>query len=174
MAENISFFNEAFDFIYENEVPKNSKNGGYTNDTNDSGGQTKHGISAKSHPGIDIKNLTKDGAKIIYKKEYWKPEYDKLINKNLAIRVFDMTVNSGAENAGITLQKAINECGGTVETVKVDGDIGPITIKAANMCHNRWLLERFRVERSKYYADCVQRRPSDLDYLKGWIWRNYK
>ena len=37
--------------------------GGYVNDPKDPGGETNFGIAKRSHPDVDIKNLTKDGAK---------------------------------------------------------------------------------------------------------------
>ena len=164
MVEEKSLFYKAFDFVIGNE-------GFYVNNSNDSGEETKWGISKKSFPSLDIKSLTKEQAKVIYKNGYWKREYDLLSNPNLAIRVFDMGVNSGTFNAEISLQKAINHCGGKLTE---DGDIGSLSLKEANNCHQGWLLERFRVERSKYYADCVEERPKNINFLKGWIFRNYK
>ena len=41
--------------------------GGYVNDPKDPGGETNFGIAKRSHPDVDIKNLTKEGAKDIYK-----------------------------------------------------------------------------------------------------------
>ena len=43
----------------------------YTNDPNDSGGETKYGISKKAFPNLDIKNLTEEQAISIYKKMYF-------------------------------------------------------------------------------------------------------
>ena len=45
--------------------------GGYVNDPNDSGGQTKYGISKKAYPDLDIPNLTIAQAMEIYRKDYW-------------------------------------------------------------------------------------------------------
>lgn len=160
----MTLFDDAFDFTIGNE-------GGYVNDPYDKGGETKWGISQRSYPRITIKTLTKEQAKAIYHNDYWKPEYDKFLSKDLAVRLFDMAVNSGPYNAEITLQKAINHCGGNIEE---DGYVGMGTINAANAAHHGWLLERFRVERSKYYAVCVENKPTDLKFLKGWILRNYK
>ena len=39
--------------------------GEYSNDPNDPGGETKWGISKRAYPNLDIKNLTRDGAKTI-------------------------------------------------------------------------------------------------------------
>ena len=43
--------------------------GGYVNDPDDPGGETNFGIAKRSHPDVDIANLTKDGAKEIYKEQ---------------------------------------------------------------------------------------------------------
>lgn len=45
--------------------------GGYTNDPDDPGGETKFGIDKRSHPGEDIKALTKERALEIYWRDYW-------------------------------------------------------------------------------------------------------
>ena len=48
-----------------------SEEGGYSNDPNDPGGETNFGISKRSHPNVDIKNMTQDEAESIYKYLYW-------------------------------------------------------------------------------------------------------
>ena len=45
--------------------------GGYVNDPIDKGGETKYGISKRSYPNLDIKNLTKEQAREIYYKDFW-------------------------------------------------------------------------------------------------------
>ena len=57
-------FDEIIDIVLEHE-------GGYVNDPDDPGGETNFGIAKRSHPDVDIANLTKAGAKEIYKAEYW-------------------------------------------------------------------------------------------------------
>ncbi len=73
------------------------KEGGYVAD--DAGkGETNRGINTTANPGIDIKNLTEDGAKEIYKK-YWDDiGGDKLdaINPVLAKVAHDTAINMGA------------------------------------------------------------------------------
>lgn len=39
--------------------------------THDTGGETKFGISKRAHPGEDVKNITKERANEIYRKEYF-------------------------------------------------------------------------------------------------------
>jgi lysozyme family protein len=45
--------------------------GGYSFDLGDPGGETKYGISKRTYPHLDIKNLTLDDAKWLYSKDYW-------------------------------------------------------------------------------------------------------
>lgn len=70
------------------------KNGGYTNDPVDPGGETKWGISKRANPDVDIKNLTREQAVEIYKRKYWKDEWEKL-GFPLAVCMFDTAVNGG-------------------------------------------------------------------------------
>jgi lysozyme family protein len=55
---------KAVDFIL-------SKEGGYVNDPKDPGGETNFGISKREFPKLDIKALTKEQAREIYKLVYW-------------------------------------------------------------------------------------------------------
>ena len=53
-------WDSAFDLLMLNE-------GGYVNNPNDPGGETKYGVSKKAYPDIDIENLTLEQAKKIYR-----------------------------------------------------------------------------------------------------------
>jgi len=76
-----------------------AREGGYVNDKNDSGGETKFGISKRSFPSEDIKNLTIERAKEIYKQKYWNAaECDKREWPSNLI-VFDTSVNMGVSAA---------------------------------------------------------------------------
>ena len=65
--------NEGFDKAFEFTI---GVEGGYVNDPSDPGGETKFGVSKKSYPNLDIKNLTITQAKEIYYKDYW------IVNQN--------------------------------------------------------------------------------------------
>lgn len=84
----MSFFDEAFNLILAFE-------GGYSNDKNDPGGETKYGISKAAHPDLDIANLTIDQAKEIYRQEYWSPLGLDGKPWATAIMKFDCAVNQG-------------------------------------------------------------------------------
>jgi len=124
-------FNEAFDIVISYEK-------GYVNDPNDKGGETKFGISKKWHPEVDIKNLTIDGAKDIYFKEYWNNKKLNLervskFNIKVAIELFDISVNQGIFAAAKYLQKALNlfnRDGKLFPDITVDGWIGESTLGA--------------------------------------------
>lgn len=51
-------------FVFESE-------GGLSEDPNDKGGTTKYGISQRAYPNLDIKNLTRQQAELIYRADYW-------------------------------------------------------------------------------------------------------
>jgi len=82
--------------------------GGYVNNPNDPGGETKYGISKRAHPNVDIANLTLDEAKEIYLDEYWMPSGCENLPTPLDLCVFDAAVNSGITRAAQWLK----ECGG--------------------------------------------------------------
>ena len=64
-------FDDIIEIVLEHE-------GGYVNDPDDPGGETNFGIAKRSHPDVDIANLTKEDAKIIYYQDYWmKIEFHK-------------------------------------------------------------------------------------------------
>jgi lysozyme family protein len=79
--------------------------GGYSFDPNDPGGETNFGISKKSHPDLDIKNLTLEQAKEIYKNEYWNKCRCNVFEWPYDIILFDTAVNLGVTKALIFLQE---------------------------------------------------------------------
>lgn len=85
-------FEEAVSFVLKWE-------GGYTNDPNDPGGETKYGICKRSYPTLDIKNLTLDKAKEIYYQNYWLKAGCDELSPPLDIIVFDTAVNCGVGRA---------------------------------------------------------------------------
>lgn len=71
------------------------KEGGYSFNPADPGGETKYGISKRSYPRLDIKNLTVQQAKLIYYKDYWGPLGCSELPANKALIVFDQGVLTG-------------------------------------------------------------------------------
>jgi lysozyme family protein len=77
----------------------------YTNDPDDPGGGTKYGISQKNNPYVDVKTLTEEEAKEIYKTKYWNP-VTKGEDDNLDMACFDTAVNCGVGRVKNWLQDA--------------------------------------------------------------------
>lgn len=82
--------------------------GGYSNDPNDPGGETNYGISRKSYPNEDIKNMTLERAKKIYYENYWLNSRCDLIPEPFNIILFDTAVNCGVERAKRFYRVSIN------------------------------------------------------------------
>ena len=140
--------------------------GGYVNDPKDPGGETNFGIAKRSHPDVDIKNLTKEGAKEIYKEVYWDGNKVDDLPKELKHIYFDMCVNQGKGRAVKILQQAANAKGANL---KVDGGLGPMTLRA--ILKSKVELQRVRAYRVKYYADLVTRKPDLEKFYFGWFRR---
>lgn len=148
----MELFNKCIAVVLKNE-------GGYVFDKNDPGGETNFGISKRQYPNVDIKNLTIEQAKQIYYKDYWNKDFDKLDNKNLALQVFDNSVNIGKRRAIKMLQKIV--------CAKEDGIFGNETINKAN----NFVLKEYEIERIHHYEYLASKQYSFKKFLRGWILR---
>lgn len=92
-------FDESFDILLGHE-------GGYVNNPKDPGGETNWGISKRAYPHLDIKNLTREQAKAIYRSDYWGP-LPKGVQGHVRFHLFDLAVNSGVRRAIQILQHSI-------------------------------------------------------------------
>ena len=154
-------FAKAIELILKHE-------GGYVNDPDDAGGETNYGISKRSYPHLNIKDLTREEAIEIYQKDWWERyRYNQIDSARLAAKVFDFAVNAGPSASHLHLQLAINKVSGT--RLKVDGILGNKTLDAVNNFPS-WetglLLREFKLQIIKYYADLRQEK-----FLRGWIYR---
>lgn len=117
-------FDIAFDRLIGHE-------GGYVNDPNDPGGETNWGISKRSYPSLDIRGLTRDDAKNIYKRDFWIVL--RGLPDSVLFQLFDFAVNSGISNAIRGIQRAID--------VADDGHWGPYSQSmAANFSESDLLM----------------------------------
>lgn len=116
--------------------------GGYTDGAGDPGGETKWGISKRSYPDLDIRALTKDDAKQIYRQDFWNRIYADQLPGSVAFQVFDFAVNSGIETAVRYLQRAVG--------VADDGHWGPVSQAAAAARSETDLILLLNSERLEY------------------------
>lgn len=143
--------------------------GGLSNDANDKGGLTKYGISQASYPKVDIRNLTLDQAKAIYKSDFWDAcRCGEINDKNIAMQVFDMAVNHGTGGAGKLVQKAVNNLAGK-EALIIDGAIGKLTIQAVNYLEPKKLNNNIVRYRARFYAQICTKNTSQVCFLEGWL-----
>ncbi len=145
-------FDKAFEVIIGAE-------GGYVNDPQDPGGETKFGISKRSYPALDIANLTLDEAKNIYRTEYWVSAQCDKMPWPLSLFVFDCAVNQGVVVAEKLLQKSLD--------VAQDGIIGKRTLAAIGRADQAELGSLFLADRALRY---VGTRNFDV-YGRGWFRR---
>lgn len=143
-------FDQAFERLIGHE-------GGFTDHRDDRGnwtgghvgvGQlkgTNFGISAMSYPGEDIKGMTLDRAKTIYRRDFWGPAGCDAVADAAKFDLFDMAVNSGVKPAVKTLQRAVGEVD--------DGILGPRTIQAAQSVPGPRLVARFNGHRLQFMTD---------------------
>src|SRR5574340_1348204 len=143
-------FDTAFSRLIDSE-------GGYVNDPKDPGGETKFGISKRSYPEVDIANLTLDGAKAIYLRDFWSPLGDA--HQAIKFQVFDFAVNSGIGTAIRKLQLAVG--------VADDGHWGPKSAAALAAMDLNDVLMRFAAQRLLFMTSL-----STWDkFGKGWARR---
>ncbi len=130
-------FDKAFDRLMGNE-------GGYTDGKGDPGGETKWGISKRAYPGLDIADLPRDHAKVIYERDFWKRGQMDQYDGAISFQVFDAAVNHGIETAVRMLQRAAG--------VADDGHIGPVTVAAITSQPVSRILALFIAERLWYWT----------------------
>lgn len=121
----------AFDAAFERLI---GHEGGYTTNPADPGNWTggacgvgeckgtRYGVSAASYPTLDIKGLTLDAARAIYKRDYWERIAGDRLPPAVAFVVFDAAVNNSVDRAARLLQASLD--------LRQDGVIGPATLAA--------------------------------------------
>jgi lysozyme family protein len=147
-------FDEAFDRLMGHE-------GGYVNDANDPGGETKWGISKRSYPALSIKDLTREQAKEIYRTDFWN-RIGVALPKSIMFQVFDAAINHGPGNAVRMAQRAVG--------VADDGYWGPRSNSALFALDENDVLMLFLAERGEYMAK-LSTFPS---FGRGWMLRIFQ
>lgn len=133
--------------------------GGLVDHPDDPGGQTKFGISQRSYPGEDIRNMSLERAKAIYLRDYWGPAGCDALPEAAKFQAFDMAVNSGITTTAKTIQRAV----GAVP----DGVLGPATLLAIQSMPAPRFVARFNGQRLAFMAG-LSNWPS---FSRGWALR---
>lgn len=145
-------FEAAFDRLMGHE-------GGYVNDPDDPGGETKWGVSKRSYPDVDIKTLTREAARDIYRRDFWDRVHAERLPDGVAFQLFDFAVNSGIETAVRALQRALG--------VADDGWWGPASQAAADARSASDMIQLVLAER----LDFMTRLKNWPQHGRGWARR---
>lgn len=166
------------------------REGGYVNDPDDPGGATNHGVTIHTMRNLgldldgdgsvtaaDVKALSFEQAEEIFIRHYFERPGIARLPEPLHASVFDMQVNSGA-NAIKILQELLLDMGWLV---KVDGHIGPQTVKASHAAFAaapNHMVDAYGIARRNYYYRLADRREKSRKFARrrdggkgGWITR---
>lgn len=145
--------------------------GGFTDDRRDpgnwTGGQvgsgqlkgTNFGIAANTYPTLDIRNLTREAAKAIYRRDFWDAVKGDSLPPAFAFQALDAAVNHGPGRARKWIQLAVG--------VTADGVIGPVTLAAIANKGASDLVLLFNAVRLQFYSDL----PTWTTFGRGWARR---
>lgn len=173
----------AFDEAFEHTV---GLEGGYSNHADDRGGATNYGITEavareNGYTG-SMKELTKEKAKEIYQRRYWKPLHlDDIaqFSKPVALKLFDIAVNMGIGTAGKFLQRtlnALNRQQADYPDMTVDGAVGAKTVSAFTTFMNKRkqqgetvILKAFSSLQGARYIELAENREQNEAFVFGWL-----
>jgi lysozyme family protein len=133
--------------------------GGYVQDPNDRGGETKYGISKRSYPHLDIKGLSLEMATAIYRRDFWTPIQGDALPPGLDLLLLDHAINAGV-GASVRLVQRITGCA-------LDGQLGPLTLAAIAARDPQKMIEEFSATRLAFYESL----PGWRHYAAGWTRR---
>lgn len=134
------------------------REGGYVNHPSDPGGETKYGISRRSYPTENIKELSLDRARYLYERDFIRAHrLDRLDDYRTAELVLDWLVHSGP----LAIRQIQKKLGLTV-----DGVVGDQTLAALQVLENPERILRWRLD----FLLGLTQHP----FIKGWVNRLYK
>lgn len=162
------------------------KEGGYVNNPNDSGGETKYGITWRTARNYgytgEMKELPLDTAYDIYYTRYWDdPWFSQVYTSAPAVaeQLFDFGVVAGPARASGFLQRllnALNRNQKDYSDVIVDDSIGPVTISALDKYLSKRkepgitvLQKGLTALVGNHFIELSERRPKDEEFLFGWL-----
>lgn len=163
-------FQEAYNLVAlaEGGYQKYIEDSGNYNSRGDLVG-TNWGISAKTYESYlnrpptetDMRNMSKQTAIQIYKRNYWdRIKADDIQSQAVANVLFDGHVNHGGWGV-----RMIQEVLGVAK----DGVVGPITLHAINSANPGQLVARYVERRRQAYHWLADNRAGQRKFLNGWL-----
>lgn len=153
------------------------KEGGYVNHKADKGGPTNYGVTqevyskyiGRTASADDVKNMSKQSAIDIYKKQYFIAPKFNLLPVEVQPIIFDIAVNSGPKKAVKMLQEVLDRSGYKVG--EIDGILGKNTAEQAKRafeCLGSVLINQLVDRRLSFYRNIVKKDPTQKVFLAGW------
>ena len=155
---------------YQKLVPIIKKwEGGFVNDTSDSGGATNKGVTLSTFRSFygsnktveDLKKLSDTQWLHIFLNGYWnKCQASNINNQSIANIFVDWAWGSGPVTAIKQVQKIVG--------TDVDGIVGQKTLDAINKKDPKTLFNAIKKARIEFVENLVKQRPKDAKFLQGW------
>lgn len=153
---------------------------GYVNKWFDHGGATNWGITEATARSYgyegDMKDLPSELAERIYREGYWdRVRGDDLVDQDIANEIFEAGVNSGIFPVSRYVQRAVNvfnRTGKDWADIKVDGQIGPNTVKIINIASSKRKLNLWKalnVFQGMRYIEIAEKYPNQELNINGWF-----
>jgi lysozyme family protein len=138
--------------------------------SNDPGGATAWGITRVTlsrwlqRPASvdDVRALTKASVQPIYEAYFWKTISGDKLPAGVNLMVFDHGVVAGEHESAIELQTELGFTGDDI-----DGDIGPITLRAVAARDPAALITALSVRQADHYRACA----NFVIFGRGWLAR---
>jgi len=153
-------WNKSFDLVIVNE-------GGFVDNKLDPGGATNWGCTQAVWEGYighkvsvdDMKALTKEDVKPLYKKRYWDAIHGDAIPSGLDYCLFDCAINSGVNRSAKIIQEIVG--------VFADGAIGNNTVSAITQLNPVTAINEF-CDKRQAFLESLKTFPV---FGKGWTKR---
>lgn len=153
--------------------------GGFVNDSSDSGGATNFGITesvARDFGYVgNMRDLPRELAYRVYSARYWdavKADNLLVISESLAEEIVDSAINMGTSRAGKFLQRSLNVLVNESK-LKIDGEIGRNTLdmlKTYSLFRDiNVLIKALNCLQGVFYIELAERREKDKKFIYGWI-----
>jgi lysozyme family protein len=153
--------------------------GGYSNNPDDSGGETMYGVTeevarAAGYEGAMI-NMPHSFAVQVYTYRYWdivKADQLAQLSESVTREVVDTCVNVGPAQASKFLQRALNVLT-PGDRIDQDGIIGPVTL--THLCQylarrdERTLVVALNALQGEFYIGLAEQRVKDEAFVYGWL-----
>lgn len=162
------------------------REGHYSNNPNDRGGETMWGITiavarANGYAG-PMHTMPRETAKLIYEKKYvLQPGFGAVlaVSEKIAEELVDTGVNMGPSIAAIFLQRllnALNNEGRLYNDIIVDGDVGQATINALRAFLRARpdggedvFVKGLNALQGARYIDLAEKRQKNEAFVYGWL-----